>query len=193
MIAVNETKKLLNKDVPLRKPVEWTDELNKMKTQPRLDETSQELLSALNEFRNLHAKIIDEPVSEILTFLDMLTLVKERPNTETKITDLIKRTHKAVPESIQTWKKLLTRILKEGAHFWNTLKLKRECHVCQGKHDYLHMAWGCIDHYSQDAVNRFMMQSKNQVFREKEYNRRLKNWQSKYGDIPCPYLKKPTN
>lgn len=113
MIAVNETKNLLNKDVPLRKPVEWTDELNKMKTQPRLDETSQELLSALNEFRNLHAKIIDEPVSEILTFLDMLTLVKERPNTEAKVTDLIKRTHKAVPESIQTWKKPLTRILRK--------------------------------------------------------------------------------
>lgn len=183
-IAVQQTKTLIVKAPCLRKVQPFVESILYNKQ----DQT--ELLQSLYEFRSLHAKIIDEPPNEILTDQEMLQIFNMRPNTEADLSGIIIKSRGKLPESIDSWKKTIVRILQEGSTYWKTLNNRRDCHVCLGKFDYGHMAWGCVASYSQKAVSRFMNDPKNLPFKQRENERRRRNWQDKYGDIPCPYLDK---
>lgn len=83
----------------------------------RIDESTRDILSALNEFRNLHAKLIDEPVTEVMTLQEMVTLLKEKPNSPEKLAEILLKVRASLPEGFETWKKPVIRIIQEGVHF----------------------------------------------------------------------------
>lgn len=177
--AVNKTKKLLLKPVPIR-------EISK----PVVSIDKNPLSKAIYEFRNQHAKIIDEPPSEVLTDNEIERLCKLPPRNSEQLENFIKKSRRnMLPECFQSWNKIVLRILQNGPAIWKQLDSRRDCHVCQGKFEYGHLAWGCVEPYSSTAVTEFMNKPQNKTYRDKEDERRLRNWKAKYGDIPCPYLK----
>lgn len=73
--AVETTKKLLLKSPPPAKCLTFEDELSLSKIKPAKEDAN--IVEMLLEFRNNHAKIIDEPPSEIFTFQEAVSFVKK--------------------------------------------------------------------------------------------------------------------
>lgn len=150
----------------------------------------QEKLQMIFQFVVHHAKLIDEPPAEVLTDGEAFQLCKLSIAEPAAVSNIILQ-RKFPPECINTVTKPIARIINEGRPFFDKImQPSLKCHSCLGKFTYPHLAWGCVQNYSQAAVAKYMQMPENSTFREKQDSRRRRNWEQKYGKVSCPYLDK---
>jgi hypothetical protein len=142
----------------------------------------------LKIFVENHCRIIDEPQNEILSSKEVVQVAKSKPNSEDCLLRIVQsfRRLQCRPESFDSWSKPILRIINEGEAAWVEIMKGGRCHVCRGTYQYPHLAWGCVEPYSSKAVKEFMNQPEHRKFKEKEYLRRKKNYEAKWGK-PYPY------
>lgn len=181
--ALSETSRLLEKHFS-PKPV---DSLDKKLRNAGIIPINRKMFELLYEYRTVRAKIVDESEEEVLKLTEINKIITLAPTTEIELQEFFNRERGIPSETIQETSKALLKLLTEGEAFHQRMRTVK-CHVCNGKYQYPHLAWGCVEKYTQRAVNRYMYRPENAAFQRKEYERRVKKWHAKRGpDVPYPY------
>ena len=131
------------------------------------DHESMEFFRRVYEWREYHAKIVDENPQSVFSDLKIRNLCATRNEISTE-DELLNVTGK-LSESLNTWKKPLLRLILENESFEDSVK-SIECHNCC---TIGHAAWACSRPYSSENVKKFF--EKHREMKTAENRRRRQN------------------
>lgn len=148
-VAFEETKPRLKK---LYSPKKYQDVNKFLQTNAKsIPDSDVELVRLTYQWRDYHAKIIDEAPETMFTSQQLIQLVKNPPKTADQLTSLVVQKigdNQRIPESISTWKECLLNILMHGRAFYDKI-MAIKCHNC---HETGHAGWGCSKQWSTQAT-----------------------------------------
>ncbi|XP_035707335.1 protein RRP6-like 2 [Folsomia candida] len=128
----------------------------------------RDLFATVYDWRNHHASLIDEAPRSMFTEIMIKGLLENPPASAQEIDARVSvsrgRLGKRVPESIETWRDTLFKIIVQGQAYYDKI-MQIKCHNCREVKG--HAAWGCPDPWST--------QSTKENLREDDEARRRQN------------------
>ena len=124
------------------------------------------LFQTIYDWRNLHARILDESPEALFTVLNLFHLVKQNVRDR----DSMIRITGTASESFSRWEKPLLQLLQNGKEAYDKF-LSVDCHNC-GRTG--HLAWGCPEPASH-AITRAAEKADPEA-RKRQQDRRATNW-----------------
>jgi len=136
--SYEKTKKLLLNKYKWKLYPSAETELTKL-VKYNLNTEQWNMFQILYQWRDYHAKSIDEAPDDIFNTTIMMNIIKQHPTSKS---ELMKITgyHS---ESLITWQETVLRFNIEQTNFMATV----ECHICGGKG---HCAWSCVEEKSKN-------------------------------------------
>lgn len=129
-------------------------------------------------WRDRHAKLIDESPQAMLTDLDILKILRDKPSSEDeleqRIASIYSKPNSLPPESLKQYKHSLFRLLREGQAFINIID-KFKCnnfYICK---TLGHAAWGCHEEFGSSADISKNIAKENAEWKRHENHRKQVN------------------